>query len=222
MAELKSPLVMRLFELGVKVSFEKAFKTIGIHNLTTSIKTEAGTLSMYVLHDPENPNHHIVLEIYADESAYQTHAASSQFAEFVQIAQQGLAYRRSYELEPQLLIEQEAPLYVEKGAHHAIALVEVDVATEQNEAFRHIVEKTMKDRLAKESGLLAVYAATLKDRPTSWRFLEIYADESAYISHCQSPRVKAYLDKTAQMVKHKTVLRLAGDTLVNQGGLYLE
>ncbi|WP_297965591.1 antibiotic biosynthesis monooxygenase [uncultured Campylobacter sp.] len=51
----------------------------------------------------------------------------------------------------------------------------------------------MRISLAKESGMLALCAFTLKDAPSQWIFFEIYAGEAAYEAHRQAPHFKEFL-----------------------------
>ena len=58
----------------------------------------------------------------------------------------------------------------------------------------------MRISLAKESGVLALFAFTLKDAPSQWIFFEIYADEAAYEAHRQAPHFKEFLQARGDMV----------------------
>lgn len=77
----------------------------------------------------------------------------------------------------------------------------------------------MQQSIAKEQGVLAMYAVTFKDQLNEWRFFEIYADENAYAAHRASKHFQHYLSATAEMVAEKKLINLQGGTLMNKGGM---
>jgi quinol monooxygenase YgiN len=48
----------------------------------------------------------------------------------------------------------------------------------------------------------------LKDRPTQLRFLEIYADESSYRQHIDSPHFKKYVEATKSMITARNLIEM--------------
>lgn len=157
-----APLV-RYFELTTEPSQQAAFDAVGVHNLSTSIETENGTLAMYALKHQEQPNLNYVFEIYQDEAAYQTHAQSPQFKQFVEVAKTAVVGRKVVETDPQFLAEKAAPLRL---TQHPLKVnfAEVRVKPEWNAQFKAIVLDEMQQSLAKEPGVLAMYAVALKNQ----------------------------------------------------------
>lgn len=212
-----APLV-RYFELTTEPSQQAEFDAVGVHNLSTSIETENGTLAMYALKHSEQPNLNYVFEIYQDEAAYQTHAQSPQFKQFVELAKTAVMGRKVMETEPQFLAEKTEPIRLTQH-QLKVNFAEVQVKPEWNDQFKAIVLDEMQQSLAKEQGVLAMYAVTLKDQPNEWRFFEIYADENAYSAHRASEHFQHYLSATAEMVSEKKLISLQGGTLMNKGGM---
>ena len=48
-------MITRLFKLERDMSQEQYYNEVGANNLSTSIKTEPGTLAMYATHVPDAP-----------------------------------------------------------------------------------------------------------------------------------------------------------------------
>lgn len=222
MTTLNQAPLFRLFRLMADKNHLDEFAQVGHHNLTTSIKTEPGTLAMYIAQDSSDPSINYVVEVYRDEASYQTHVASEQFLAFASFAKDGLTDRVVYHLTPQLLLEKKAPLFSEKASSLSIRLAEVTVNPDDMAAFKAIVIQEMKDAMAKEAGVLVMYAGTLANQANVWRFVEIYQDEAAYESHCETEHFKTYIAETAGMVADKQLHLLKASVLVNQGELEYE
>lgn len=77
----------------------------------------------------------------------------------------------------------------------------------------------MRQAMAKEPGILVLYAATLKDNPSEWRFFEIYQNEQAYQKHRRTAHFKKYLADTEHMISGKNLLELKGVNLMSKGRL---
>ena len=80
----------------------------------------------------------------------------------------------------------------------------------------------MHQAIVLEPGVLAMYAATIQNKPDEWLFLEFYQDKQAYAKHCETPHFKEYIKKTTDLVAKKELLDLTADTLVSQGNLSYE
>ena len=208
--------IFSIFELGVQPAQTARYTEIGTHNVHTSIATEAGTLAMFALADNASPQLNYMAEIYADDIAYKTHLQSPQYQQFAQNAPQILtAHKKKIELLAQFLGDKK----VEQTPQTQVHLVVVDVQASANTDFAQIVTAEMAQALAIENGVLAMYAATAKDQPNRWYFLEVYADEQAYQQHRQTPHFQSYLAQTAAMVKDKRFINVSPVVLGNQGGL---
>src|SRR3712207_1155576 len=146
-AELK----MSLFELTVKPEQQQAIDEVGKHNLGTSIQTENGTLAMFHTVQKDDPSKNVILEVYQDNEAYQTHTNAEHFKQFVAVAKSAVTDRKVEPLDSQILLEKR-PLADFGNGHFLINLAEVRVKSAQNNAFKAIVLDEMKQSIAKEQG----------------------------------------------------------------------
>lgn len=211
--------ITRLFHLQRSLDNIAEFDRVGEHNLTTSIEVESGTLAMYSTHTPEDPADLYVFEVYADDAAYQAHAASPQFKAYVDMAATNLTGREVIGLVPQLLVEKPEGLLVTGVNAVEPHLVYVDVRKGAEEAFLAAITANMCASVDAEPGVLVMYAATMVDRPTRWVFWEVYADAAAYAAHRETEHFKAYIEATDGIVEGKEFFVLAADTLASKGSL---
>lgn len=218
-AVAQSAPLMRLFALQVEPRQQEAFLAVGRDNFTQSVQSEAGTLAMYAAPKKDEPQLNYVVEIYQDQTAYQQHADSPQFQKFVEVAKTAVVGREVIELDPQLLLEKSEPLAVRFPQDFAVRLADIEVEPSQNQAFGAIVKAEMQQAMANETGVLVMYAATVKHQPNRWIFFEIYQNEQAYQLHREQPYFKAYLEQTRPMLNRKTLTELNGEILMNKGGL---
>ncbi|MFO1210286.1 MAG: putative quinol monooxygenase [Amaricoccus sp.] len=85
-----------------------------------------------------------------------------------------------------------------------VAELEIDPArlAEYQAAVREEIEQSVRV----EPGVLAIHAVAEKEAPTRLRFLEIYADEAAYLSHLASPHFRKYAAATEGMIRSKRLM----------------
>ena len=213
--------MLRLFELGIAPGQRQAFYEAGLENLSASVGTEPGTLAMYALSADSNPDLAYLVEIYAGPEAYQAHVAGAPYKAYAAKAPALLiAHRKLIETEAVFLAEKPAAVRrVNAERTPVVRWVEVRLKPQTVEAFRRIVVDEMAQSMAKEPGVLAMYAATRAGQPEAWYFIELYADEQAYEAHRQTPHFQAYLRDTEQMVAEKAHKSLNNLILIIKGGL---
>ena len=208
--------IFNLFELGIQKEQTAAYDQIGENNIRTSLTKETGTLAMHSVKQKTNPQTAYMIEIYADDAAYQAHIQSPQYQKFREASPQILTdHKHKYNIEPQYLGDKK----VEQNKNTRTNFVSVTVKPEANEPFAKIVKAEMSEFIAKENGVRAIYAATDKDQPNKWYFFEIYDDDAAYQSHRDSPHFQKYLKETAELLQDKTFTEITPTLLQNQGGL---
>lgn len=212
-------MITRLFKLERVLEKRDLYDQVGANNLTTSIKVEPGTLAMYGTHVPDDPATCYVFEVYADDDAYNVHVASEHFQAFAKMAGEVLTGREVYQLNPQLLVEKNEPLFVNEPNCIESHLVYVDIKPGTEDAFLAAITANMRTAVEVEPGVLVMYAATMADRPTRWVFWEVYASADAYAAHRDTQHFKDYLTATEDLVEDKEFHVLAADTLVSQGSL---
>ncbi|SUB23756.1 putative quinol monooxygenase [Avibacterium avium] len=74
---------MNFFELGIAEDQNAAYYQVAQHNIQTSIKNEKGTLAMIALQSQDDPQMGYMLELYADEAAYQAHRQTPHFQAYL-------------------------------------------------------------------------------------------------------------------------------------------
>lgn len=171
-----TPLI-NLFELGIQQGKTEQYDQVGEQNIRTSIQDEKGTLAMFLLKQKDDPQMAYMVEIYANQTAYEQHLLSPQYRHFVEKSPEILTdHKKRFMLEPQFLADK--PIINEENtvAH----LIFVDVKAENNLQFKSAILAEMSQRLEKDrekdNAILATYIATLKDQPNQWVFLEITKD----------------------------------------------
>jgi quinol monooxygenase YgiN len=55
--------------------------------IASIVRLEAGVLGLYAMSEKDNPAHITILEVYADEEAYNAHLQSAQFKKYKATAQ---------------------------------------------------------------------------------------------------------------------------------------
>ncbi|MEH8044295.1 antibiotic biosynthesis monooxygenase [Gallibacterium anatis] len=207
--------VMNFFELGIADGQNISYKQVAQHNIQTSIKNEKGTLAMIALQSQNDPQMGYMLELYADEAAYQIHKKSPQYHYFLQASPKILTDHKKF-----------TPLTLQFLADKAFTpsetmqsnLVKVSVKPEYQSEFAQIVKNEMQIAMDKENGVWLMAAGTEKNAPNHWLFFEIYADAKAYEQHRKTPHFQEYLSKTAQMVEEKEMLKVKAEVVGKQGG----
>ncbi|CAM3873406.1 putative quinol monooxygenase [Avibacterium endocarditidis] len=208
--------IMNFFELGIAEGQNADYEKVAEYNIQTSLKNEKGTLAMYAVQPSEQPDMAYMIEIYADDAAYQTHRESPQYQAFLAQSPTILTDHKVFTpLVPQFLGDKK----VQATAPYRTNLVMVEVKPQHNADFKRIVSQEMAQSLETENGVLAMYAATYQNQPNKWLFFEIYADDAAYQAHRQTPHFQAYLKDTAAMLESKDYRTVQPLYLGNQGGV---
>ena len=208
--------MMNIFELGVKQGAETQYDEVAAHNISTSIKNEKGTLAMYSVKSQNDPNIVYMVEIYADQNAYEIHRTSPQYQAFLTASPEILTdHKKRLALTAQFLGDKK----VQQTPQMRTNYVAVEVKPEYNEQFKAVIVAEMAQSLKVETGVIAMYAATEQDNPHKWIFFEIYADNSAYEHHRQTPHFNDYIQQTSAMLQNKDYVDVRPAYLANQGNL---
>ncbi|RON99628.1 antibiotic biosynthesis monooxygenase [Pseudomonas moraviensis] len=85
-----------------------------------------------------------------------------------------------------------------------IAQLEIDPA--QVAAYQAAVKEEISESTRVEPGVISIYAVAEVDRPNWFHFFEIYASDSAYRSHIESPHFKKYAVTTKSMILSKRLI----------------
>jgi quinol monooxygenase YgiN len=82
-----------------------------------------------------------------------------------------------------------------------VRIAELDIVPAQIGPYLAMLKAEIRASVAKEPGVLMLYAVAVKDAPTQIRLTEVYADRAAYEAHLKSPHFQAYKTGTAAMVQ---------------------
>lgn len=215
--------VVRIFELQIDPARVQAFDVAGRRNLQESNREEPGVLAMHAVASQEHPGMVYVFEVYAGDPAYRHHIASGHYKRFLETTGPLIMSKQLVEIDPVFLAEKHAPLRImQRGNTPEVRVVEVTVKREELADFRRIVTAEMHQSMKVEPGVLAMYAATRKQRPEQWIFFEIYADAAAYASHRETPHFKEYLRLTGEMLVDKGHIAVENIALLSRGGLLFD
>lgn len=187
-----------LFALKTTPEHLNELTALGMDNLSNSQKLENGTLAMFFTSAKSEPEKIYVLEIYADEAAYERHASSEHFKRFLNGSANLLTSKHKFDAKIKFLGQKKLSEAALNSAH--MRLAKITVRAEDNAKFEEILTKEMKASLVKKSGVLALFAFTLKDAPNQWIFFEIYAGETAYEAHRQAAHFREFVQARGDMV----------------------
>jgi quinol monooxygenase YgiN len=87
-----------------------------------------------------------------------------------------------------------------------VRLAEIEVDSDRLADYLGHLREEIEAAVAREPGVLALQAATLRDRPGAVRLFEVYADEEAYAAHLRSPHFLAYKAATGAWVRSLRLL----------------
>lgn len=98
--------VFNIFEPGIKDGQSATYDQIGDENIRISFANEPGTLAMYSVKQKANPQMAYMIEIYADDAAYQSHRDSPHFQKYLKETTELLQDKTFTEITPTLLQNQ--------------------------------------------------------------------------------------------------------------------
>ena len=84
---------------------------------------------------------------------------------------------------------------------HKVRLSRLVIDSEQLATYKVLLKEEIEASMAKEPGVLTLYAVFEKERPTHLTILEMYATEEAYALHVKTPHFLKYKNGTLKMVK---------------------
>lgn len=87
-----------------------------------------------------------------------------------------------------------------------VRIAELQIDPAQLAAYTTAVKEEMEESVRVEPGVLAIYAVAERNDATRLRFFEIYADETAYQAHIQSPHFRKYFETTKTMITSRKLI----------------
>jgi quinol monooxygenase YgiN len=82
-----------------------------------------------------------------------------------------------------------------------VRIAELEIDPAQLAAYKDALKEEITTAIRVESGVLTLYAVSVKDQPSQIRIFETYKDQAGYESHLQTPHFKKYKAETQGMVK---------------------
>ena len=82
-----------------------------------------------------------------------------------------------------------------------VRLAKLVIDSAQLENYKAALKEEIEAAVRVEPGVLSLNAVYEKNNPTHITVFEIYASDSAYMAHRQTPHFKKYKDSTKDMVK---------------------
>lgn len=150
---------------------------------------------------PRTPGRLHVLEVYDDADAYRAHVQSAHFLSFRNPADGLVVKRRLFAMVAMCLASKGA---LSPGPLVRIAELEIEPANLRS--YEALASAEVTESVRAEAGVLGLYAAALSGNPGRLRFFEVYADETAYQSHLQSPHFLGYAQATQSMIHAKRLV----------------
>ena len=80
-AQERKPMV-RMAKIVVDSAQLEDYKAALKENMEASIRVEPGVLKLFAVYDKEHPTHVTVLEVYADQAAYEAHLKTPHFSKY--------------------------------------------------------------------------------------------------------------------------------------------
>lgn len=88
-----------------------------------------------------------------------------------------------------------------QGKSQMVRLAKLVIDSAQLDSYKAQLKEEIEASVRLEPGVLTLYAVYEKNNPAHITILEIYADETAYKSHLQTPHFIKYKNGTKDMVK---------------------
>ena len=74
--------MVRMAKLVIDPTQLENYKAILKEEIEASVRVEPGVLTLYAVSEKENPNHIVILEIYASTDAYKSHVQTPHFLKY--------------------------------------------------------------------------------------------------------------------------------------------
>ena len=74
--------VVRMAKIQVDSTQLNEYKAILAEEIETAVRVEPGVLTLYAIYERDHPTHITILEVYADEAAYEAHLKTAHFKKY--------------------------------------------------------------------------------------------------------------------------------------------
>jgi quinol monooxygenase YgiN len=186
---------VRLADLRVNPAQLATFKAAAVRHAEATMRDERGALALHAIAEKDRPENIRVLEIYVDDAAYEAHLRTPHFRQFRASTEAITTSRALFDTVPVLLGAKPS-----LPPNPVVRTADLEIDPAQLDAYKAAVSEEIEASIRVEPGVGAIYAVALKDVPHHIRFIEIYADENAYLRHRETPHFRKYLEVTQRMI----------------------
>ncbi|HSI47068.1 MAG TPA: antibiotic biosynthesis monooxygenase [Ideonella sp.] len=192
---------VRLADLQIDPSRLEAFKVASAQHAEAVMRDEPGALALHAVAEKGNPAHIRVFEMYQDADAYASHLRTPHFEKFRAVTDAMTTSRTLIDVVPVLLGAKPS-----MPSNPVVRTADLQIDPARLDAYKAAVSEEIEASIRVEPGVAAIYAVALKDAPNQVRFIEIYADEDAYLRHRDTPHFRKYLETTGPMITGRNLI----------------
>lgn len=186
---------VRLADLQIDPTRLEEFRSVAAQHVEAVLRDEPGALAMHAMAEKGNPFRVRVFEMYRDADAYAAHLRTPHFQKFRAATESMTRSRAMLDTIPVLLGAKPS-----LPSNPVVRTADLEIDPKQLDAYKAAVTEEIEASIRVEPGVGAIYAMALKEAPNQIRFVEIYADENAYLQHRETPHFKKYLEITGPMI----------------------
>lgn len=194
-AQQKPVPFVRLADIRIDPAQLEAFKVATIRHAEATLRNESGVLALHAIAEKGSPENIRVFEMYVDAAAYEAHLRTPHFQEFRASTEAITKSRTLFDTVPVLLGAKPS-----LPSNPVVRTADLEIDPARLDDYKAAVSEEIEASIRVEPGVGAIYAVALKDAPHRIRFIEIYADENAYLLHRETPHFKKYLKVTQPMI----------------------
>lgn len=177
------PLIFRRYQLQIDSSDRDRFVAEGVHNMTTSLAVEPGTLAMYATHLDVAGTNNFIFELYQNQAEYEVHANSSQFKQYGRLAQSVVQHKAVDDLQLQDASRSPETINVSGPNTKQMLMLDFKVAPDLRAHFT----SALHDQCRVVSDQVQIcYAATFVDNPNHWLLMLVFNDHQQLVRTAQS------------------------------------
>jgi quinol monooxygenase YgiN len=186
---------VRLADLRIDPAQLDTFKAAALRHAEATMRDERGALALHAIAEKGRPENIRVFEMYVDAAAYKAHLRTPHFRQFRASTEAITTSKALFDTVPVLLGAKPS-----LPPDPVVRTADLEIDPAQLDAYKAAVSEEIEASIRIEPGVGAIYAVALKDVPHHIRFIEIYADENAYLRHRETPHFRKYLEVTQPMI----------------------
>ena len=89
-----------------------------------------------------------------------------------------------------------------------VHLFHLGIDEKNRDTFYQVGVENFRNSYEEEGGTLAMYASSLRENPLEYKVFEVYADETAYQAHLNSPHFQAYVEQVGYQLTKREVFEV--------------